>query len=409
MAHMVLHKTRCRICDGSNLRKFLELGDLPLPNAFLREQQLNEKEPRYPLVVAFCPDCGLVQLMDVVPKEEMFTEYLYFSGASRPIPKHFAEQAREISQRFPGFMVEIGSNDGTLLRALKQHGVKAIGVEPARNIAKLANEAGLKTINDFFTEKLAKSILNERGHASAVIANNVVAHIDDVHELVKGVKTLLAPDGVFIFEVPYLEGLISKCEYDTIYHEHLSYFALRPLIELFSMHGLEIFDVKRLEVHGGSIRVYVRRSTDTTVSKRVADLIMLERRLKLDSFETYERFAARVESNKQVLKTVLTILKDEGKRIVGYTAPAKGNVLLNYCGIGTDILSYTIDTTPAKQGLYTPGMHIPIYPTQKFRDDQPDYALMLAWNYEQEILAKEQAYRDKGGKFIVPIPELRIV
>jgi len=406
---MMSHKNRCRICNSSNLFKFLELGDLPLPNAFLREDQLTKAEPRYPLNVGFCQECGLVQLMDVVPKEEMFSEYLYYSSASRSISKHFAEQAKEVAERFPGFVVEIGSNDGTLLRALKQNDVIAVGVEPAKNIAKLANDVGLQTINDFFSKDLARRIADESGHASAIIANNVVAHIDNSHELVESVETLLAPDGVFIFEVPYLVDLVSKLEYDTIYHEHLSYFAMRPLMELFEMHDMKIFDVKRLGVHGGSIRVYVRRNNSGSVSGQIAELLMLERRLKLDSPETYSKFTARIETNKIFLQTLLKLLKDLGKRTVGYAAPAKGNVLLNYCDIDTNILPYTVDTTPAKQGLYTPGTHIPIYPPQKFRDEQPDYALMLAWNYEQEILAQEHAYHQKGGKFIIPIPYPRIV
>jgi len=406
---MGIHRKKCRICGSSNLFKFLELGDLPLPNAFLREDQLEKAEPRYPLNVAFCEVCGLVQLMDVVPKEEMFSEYLYFSSASRPIPKHFDEQAREYADKFPGFMVEIGSNDGTLLQALKQNGVKAVGVEPAKNIAKLANESGLVTINDFFSEELANNIVDEWGYASAVIANNVVAHIDDSHGLVEGIEALLSPEGVFIFEVPYLADLISKLEYDTIYHEHLSYFAIRPLIELFDMHNMEIFDVKRLGIHGGSVRIYVRKKNSASISRQVGELLMLERRLKLDFPETYLKFAAKIETNKLFLRTVLNIIKDTGKQIIGYAAPAKGNILLNYCGIDTGILPYTIDTTPAKQGLYTPGTHIPIYPPRMFRDDSPDYALLLAWNYEREILAKEQAYRKKGGKFIIPIPYPRIV
>lgn len=411
---MVTHKTKCRICDGSNLTKFLDLGIMPPANGFMQKSKLDSPEPMYPLVVDFCGDCGLVQLEDVVQKEVLFRDYIYFSSVTDTIPQHFAQQAEEVTERFASkdsLVVEIGSNDGVLLKALKKYGVKPLGVEPATNLAKFANSIGLETINNFFSEELAHEIAQKRRKARIIIGNNVVGHIDDLHDLVRGVNTLLEDDGVFILEVPYLVDLIEKKEYDTIYHEHLSYFSIRSLMELFGQFNMQIFDVKRfLNIHGGSIRVYVRKINGVCRHPaKMVSLLALEKRMKLDSVETYLEFAAQIASNKKRLLSLLNKLKADGKSIVGYGAPAKGNVLLNYCKIGTETLDYIIDSTQAKQGLYTPGMHIPVLAPEKFREDCLDYALMLAWNFEEEILKKEFRYREGGGKFIIPIPDPRIV
>lgn len=402
----------CRICGDKTLHKFLSLGPMPLANGFLREHQLSGPEPSYPLDVCFCGTCGLVQLGYVVASEIMFTDYPFLTSASEPARLHFAELAEDVIQRFSiplgSLVVDIGSNDGTLLQNFQKHGMKALGVEPATNIAKLAASRGIETINDFFSQRVAEVICAERGQAKVITATNVFAHVHDLESLLRGVNYLLADDGVFTIEVPYLVDLLDKLEFDTIYHEHLSYFAVRPLITLFAKFGIGIVEVQRISHAGGSLRLCVQRSAQSP-SSSVAELLKLEAEVRLDLLETYYKFGEGVEQVKGTLLSLLKSLKGQGVSIAGYGAPAKGNVLLNYCKIGTDILDYIIDTTPFKQGCYTPGMHIPVFPESRFHETPPDYTLLLAWNYANEILRKEETYRKAGGKFIVPIPKPHLV
>ncbi len=385
---------------------------MPLANGFLLEEQLSAPEPCYPLDVCFCSTCGLVQLGYVVAPEIMFKDYPFLTSASEPAKLHFAEFAEDVIQRFPmpsgSLVVDIGSNDGTLLQNFQKHGMKALGIEPATNVAKLATLRGIETINDFFSQRLAEIICTERGQARVVTAANVFAHVHDLNSLLHGVNYLLDKDGVFAIEVPYLVDMLDKLEFDTIYHEHLSYFSVRPLVTLFAKFGMGIVEVQRISPAGGSLRLYVQRSVHSLPSS-VAELLKLEAEARLDSLETYQKFAQGAKQVKEALLLLLKSLKGQGASIVGYGAPAKGNVLLNYCKIGTDILDYIIDTTPFKQGCYTPGMHIPVFPESRFHEAPPDYALLLAWNYANAILQKEEKYRQNGGKFIMPTPEPRLI
>ncbi len=363
----------------------------------------------YPLDVCVCNTCKLVQLDGVVPAEVLFKDYIYVSGTSNTLRTHFKQLATEVVERFgltsSSLVMDIGSNDGTLLKYFQDLNVKTLGVEPATNLARLSRERGIDVINDFFGKKTAESILPKRD-VGAILATNVFAHVNNLDDFLQGVNLLLDDRGALVIEVPYLVDLLDKMLFDTIYHEHLSYFALEPLMTLFHRFDMKIIDVKRIDSHGGSIRIYVVKSTSPIRPTRsVTELLQLESRHGLNSLDTYLEFASQVKLIKEKLLVMLKRFKNEGKKIVGYGAPAKGNTLLNYCGIGNDILDYIVDESPLKQGLYTPGTHIEVLPTKYLREDSPSYALLLAWNYASEILEREQEFRSKGGKFIVPIPD----
>jgi len=402
----------CHICQSKKLHKIHSLGPIPLANSFLKPDQLGVTEPYYPLDVCFCSNCGLVQLAQVIAPGILFKDYAYLTGTSEPMKAHFAKLAESTIQRFSltegDLVLDIGSNDGTLLENFQRHGMRVLGVEPATNVAKLASLRGVETLDDFFDESLARRICLDRGQPRAILGTNVLAHVADLEGFLRGVNHLLANDGVFVIEVPYLVDMLSRVEFDTIYHEHLRYFAVRPLIALFSKFSMGIVDVERVNVHGGSLRVYVQKFIHSLPSS-VTELLNLETEAKVDSLETYRKFAEDVSRVKEDLLSLLKALKNQGAKIAGYGAPAKGNILLNYCKIGTDILDYISDTTPFKQGCYTPGMHIPVFPESHFHELPPDYALLLAWNYADAILQKEHRYRQAGGKFIVPIPKSQIV
>jgi len=353
-----------------------------------------------------------VQLAQVIAPGILFKDYAYLTGTSEPMKAHFAELAESAIQRFSltegDLVLDIGSNDGTLLENFQRRGMRVLGIEPATNVAKLALLRGVETWGNFFDESLARRICSDKGHPRAILATNVLAHVADLEGFLRGVNHLLADDGVFGIEVPYLVDMLNRVEFDTIYHEHLRYFAVRPLIALFSKFGMSIVAVERVSVHGGSLRVYGQKFIPSLPSS-VTELLSLETEAKIDSLETYQKFAEDVRRLKEDLVSLLKALKKQGAKIAGYGAPAKGNILLNYCKIGTDILDYVTDTTPFKQGCYTPGMHIPVFPESHFHEFPPDYALLLAWNYAGSILQKESEYRRNGGKFILPIPEPEVV
>lgn len=405
-------RKKCRICSSQNLKLILDLGSQPPANFFIKKKEMS-KEKKFPLRLFFCKDCYLLQLCDVVNKKFLFSNYLYLTGASKPIVSHFAKYVKNIYKNYlykktNPLVVEIGSNDGSLLREFKKFEVLILGIEPASNIAKLANRSKIRTKNAFFSSKLAKSI-SAKQKADVVIANNVVGHVDNLKDFVKGVKLLLADDGVFVFEVPYAMELIKKLEFDTIYHEHLSYFTVHPLIKLFDQFDLEIFDVQKQKVHGGSIRVFVGSKGIRKIKQNVKKMIHYEHQNKVSSIKTYKKFSCEIINLRSTLLNKLKKLKKE-KKLFGYGAPAKGNVLLNYCGIDTKILDFIVDTTTLKQGLYTPGTHIPVLsPKMISKKGKNDVALMLAWNYSKEILKKEKKIRRRGGKFLIPIPKPRLV
>lgn len=403
----------CRICGSDLIFEFLSLGSMPIPNGFLSKKELKKPEPFYPLGVFVCEKCWLVQLTHVIPAEIMFKNYLYIPSTSTTMLNHFKKFAEDTIRNFSltdkDLVIDIGSNDGSLLGYFKEYEINVLGIDPASNLAQVARLKGINTIDDFFTEKLAKRIVKDSGKARIITATNVVAHINNLHNLISGIKVLLEKNGVFIMEFPYLVDLLEKNEFDTIYHEHLSYFSIRPLIELFKQHGMYIFQIKRLTVHGGSVRIYIAKEksafqTNQSVQKFVKEELLR----KLNTKDAYEDFGRRVRIIKRDLKTYLKKIKLQGKTIVGYGASAKGNVLLNYCKIGTDLLDYIVDSILYKHGRYTPGTHIPIFPEIRLQKDIPRYALILAWNFADEIIRKQTKYRKKGGQFIITIPYLRI-
>ena len=408
----VIELKNCRTCGQESLKTFLSLGPMPIPNGFLKPEQLFDGEAYFPLDVAFCESCGLMTLVHVVRPDIMFRNYVYIPGTSKTMVDHFTEMAKENIDRFQlgsnSLIVDIGSNDGTLLKQFKTHGVKVLGIDPAKNIAAEATKQGIETITEFFGENLAKEVVKKKGQANLITGTNVIAHINDLVDLMKGIDVLLKDDGTFVGEFPYLVDLIEHDEFDTIYHEHLSYFSIRSLLALAERVNFEVFDVKRTSVHGGSIQVFFRKK-GLNKEPFVSDLVLLERAKKLDTIEPFKNFAAQTLKKKGELTTLLVELKSRGKQIVGYGAAAKGNVLTNFFKIGPDILDYIVDSIPYKHGLYTPGLHIPIHSEDRLLEDLPDYALILAWNFADEIIEKNSEFRRRGGKFINTVPSIRIV
>ncbi|OGE78153.1 MAG: hypothetical protein A2751_03255 [Candidatus Doudnabacteria bacterium RIFCSPHIGHO2_01_FULL_46_14] len=402
----------CRICRSTALAEFFNLGEQPLANSFLKAEDLEKQEPYYPLRVLFCESCNLIQLGEVVNPELMFGDYVYFSSGM-PASAHFRTYAENIVKRFVSrsedLFVEIGSNDGHFLSVVKETHANILGIDPAKNIAAVANKKGIKTIPDFFGARVAADTAAQYGLAKVILGNNVVAHIDDHHDLAAGVDKLLAPDGVFIFEAPYLVDMFENLTFDTIYHEHLSYLAVRPMIKLLDQYNLEIFDVEIHPIQGQSIRVFAGRKGVRPVQGSVTGLINKELAMKLDQIASYFKLAEKIENLKKEVKDLVNDLKARGKRIIGYGAPAKGNTLLNYYRIGADILDYATEELPSKIGLYTPGTHIPVVHVSEFRDNPPDYAFFLAWNYRDAVFEKEMDFRRKGGKFIMPVGEVRML
>lgn len=407
---------KCRICFSPRLYKFLDLGEMPIPNGFLNKNDLRLVESKFELSCLFCQECGLVQLSKVVNPNLMFKNYVYIPSGARVMMNNFSNLSYQIYKRLKlndkSLVIDIGSNDGSLLTFFKSYGTKVLGIDPAANLAKLAVMRGIPTETKLFNLNSAKNISTKYGKADAIVATNVIAHIDNLHSVLQGVSHLLSENGLFVSEFPYFLDLIKKNEFDTIYHEHLSYFALRPWARLIENYGFEIESVQRLQIHGGSLRItHKRRSSKKSTHRNhtVKYLISLENKYNIYSVNSLDEFAQNVENLKFDLLRLLRDLKKKGKMIVGYGAAAKGNVLTNYFGIGNNLLDYIVDSTPYKQGLFTPGKHIPVFSEKKLLEDKPDYALILAWNFADEIVRKEKEFRKKGGKFIIPIPAIKII
>ncbi len=404
----------CRICKGIRLFEFLDLGFTPPADSFLRKEQLREPETHYPLKVLMCGDCGLAQLSHVVSPEVLYRhDYPYESSMTRTGQLHWGDFARSVAQRMnlgaDDLVIDIGSNVGVLLQAFKDSGARTLGVEPASNIARLAEKHGIETVDEFFSADVARQLANDKGQATVITATNVFAHIDDLDSLAEAVDLLLHPRGAFIIEAPYFVNLIERLEYDTIYHEHLSYLSVKPLVRFFERFNLEVFEVEQQDIHGGSFRVHVARKGVMPRSPMIRQLLASEERSGVHTVDVLRRFATAVESNRRDLTWLLRRLKHEGKRIAGASAPAKGMTLLNYCRIGPETLDFVTEKSTLKIGRFTPGTHIPVLSDAELVGRNVDCALLLAWNFAEEIMSNLGEFREKGGRFIIPIPSPHIV
>lgn len=399
----------CRMCNSTRLFDFLDLGFTPPADQFRRRDQLLQPSAHYPLIVCLCEDCGLVQLRYVVSPEILYRQdYPYEASTTRTGQQHFHDFAASVVDKFDlgesDLAVDIGSNVGVLLEGFKDCGLRVLGVDPATNIVRIAEKRGIETIDEFFTEDVAASIVADRGQASVISGSNVFAHIDDLNGFGQAVDILLEDTGVLVIEVPHLLHLISNLEYDTIYHEHLSYISVEPLVDFFSRFGMQVINVERKDIHGGSIRIFISRQGVHPVEDSVAEIIAQEQAHGLRDRQTLLEFAERVWANRAELIWLLRKLKHEGKSIAAVSAPAKGMTLLNYCKIGRETLDYVTEKAPLKIGRFTPGDHIPVLPDARLYNTRPDYVLLLAWNFAQEIMANISDYTEAGGKVIVPIP-----
>jgi len=401
----------CYICSNKNLSKFLDLGNHPPPLNFVSKDDLMTKQETFPLQVYFCNDCGLVQLGDAVDPNVMFKNYLYTSGVSTAFKNHLSNFAKTLVDKFSpnknDLVIDIASNDGTLLKFFQNFGLRVLGIEPS-NIADLAKENGVKTVKEFFNESVAKNILKDHGQAKIITITNAFAHIKDLDSIMNGIKLLLNENGVFVSESQYLADIIEKLEYDTIYHEHLRYYSLRSLVKLFDIYGMEVFDCERISSHGGSIRVYASFKGKFSKTQNIQQVLEIEDKLKLLSFTTYEEFANRVYENRKKLNVLLKNIKSSGKTIVGISAPARSSTILNFCTIDSTILDYVAEKSPLKIGKFTPGSHIEVVDDEKLIETQPDFALLLSWHLSDSIIPK---IKNDGyeGKIVIPLPEPKII
>ncbi len=404
----------CRFCGAALHHTFVDLGMSPLCESYVSAEQLNRMEPFYPLHVFVCDRCYLVQLEEYVSPEHIFTEYAYFSSYSDAWLQHAKNYVEMITARFKldasSLVIEVGSNDGYLLQYLVEKNIPVLGIEPARNVAKVAIEKGVPTRTDFFGTETARQLAAEGKRADLLMGNNVLAQVPNLNDFVAGLKILLKPQGVITIEFPHLMRLAAENQFDTIYHEHFSYFSFITAEKIFAAHGLALFDVEELSTHGGSLRIYACHSDDDSksMSERVSALEQREHSAGLTDLAYYAAFGERVRETKRALLDFLIQAKRAGKSVVGYGAPGKGNTLLNYCGIRTDFIDFTVDRNPYKQGMFLPGTHIPIYHPDRLREFQPDYVLILPWNLKEEIIQQVGYIGEWGGRFIVPIPKVQV-
>ncbi len=404
----------CRFCGATLHTTMVDLGMSPLCESFLTAEQLNGPETFLPLHVRVCESCLLAQVQEYVSPEEIFDEYAYFSSYSTAWLDHARRYAEAMTDRLllgpDSLVVELASNDGYLLRWFVERGIPVLGIEPAGNVAQVAIDAGIPTRVEFFGRDYAGALAAEGVQADLVLGNNVLAQVPDLNSFVAGITRVLAPGGTVTIEFPHLQRLMAENQFDTIYHEHFSYFSLLATERIFAAHGLTLFDVEELWTHGGSLRVYGRHAADTgrRVTEAVERVRAGELAFGLDRMETYERFGAQVEATKRRILSFLIEARDAGKRVVGYGAPGKGNTLLNYCGVRTDLLEFTVDRNPYKHGRFLPGTHIPVHPPEALDAARPDYVLILPWNLRDEIATQLAHVREWGGRFVVPIPEIDV-
>lgn len=405
----------CRFCGALLRQTFVDLGMSPLSNSYLRAENLCQMEPFYPLHARVCAQCFLVQLEQFAHPENIFGDYAYFSSYSDTWLCHARTYAEEMIERLQlgsnSLVVEVASNDGYLLQYFRAKGIRVLGVEPARNVAQAAEEKGIRTLARFFGTRTAQELLAQGGQADLIVANNVLAHVPDLRDFVAGLKMLLKQDGILTLEFPHLLRLMEGCQFDTIYHEHFSYFSLCTAEKILAKHGLSVFDVQEFPTHGGSLRLFACHAGTGArpLRDRVLHLRTRENNAGLSVIETYTRFGEKVHETKRALLNLLIGLKREGKSVAGYGAPAKANTLLNYCGIGGDFLDYTVDISPHKQGLFLPGTHIPILHPDEIRRTRPDYVLILPWNLREEIIGQMADVRQWGGRFVIPIPAAEVI
>src|ERR1700676_2738913 len=405
---------KCRFCGTPLAHTFVDLGMSPLCESYLTAEQLNQMEPFYPLHVFVCANCFLVQLQEYVSTESIFTEYAYFSSFSESWLAHAKAYTHEMIERFAldanSQVVELASNDGYLLQYFVERGIPALGIEPAANVAAAAIQKGVPTLVKFFDRELARQMAANEHQADLLLGNNVLAQVPDLNGFIAGMKILLKPDGAITMEFPHLLKLMEEKQFDTIYHEHFSYFSFLAAEKIFLAHGLALFDVEELSTHGGSLRIYACHADDRSkdISPRVLSLRAQEKAAGLSTLQTYFSFAAQVAEARYSLLDFLISARRAGKRIAGYGAPGKGNTLLNYCSIRSDLLPFTVDRNPYKHGKFLPGSHIPIFPPEYIREAQPEYVLILPWNLKDEIMGQLAYIREWGGQFVVPIPEVRL-
>jgi SAM-dependent methyltransferase len=403
----------CIVCGGESVEQFLDLGETALANKFLAEDELDTPEPTYPLRVGFCHGCGHVQLIERVPPAAMFEDYLYLSSASDTLRSHLYELSDIVVTRNDltpdDLVIDIGCNDGTLLLGFARHGVRTLGVDPARNLAELAEHSGIDRFVGFFDSHSSREIVDRWGHASVITATNTFPHIPELHDFMEAIGRALAPGGAFVIEAHYLVDMLEQGAFDTIYHEHVSYWALGPMQTLFERHGMQAVHAERLPIHHGQLRITVQRQGEGDVDSSVDRILERERELEIDRFSTYEAFAGETHRIKQELNETVAMLLHDHNRVVGYGAPAKGSTLLSFLELGPDKISYIVDRSPLKQGRYTPGSHIPVVAPERLLTDQPDYVLLLAWNFADEVLDQQADYRGRGGRFIIPVPRVQVV
>jgi SAM-dependent methyltransferase len=405
---------RCRSCGAGECEEVLSVGRTPLANALLTEDDLARPEARYPLDVVRCPACTLVQITETVPPEQLFRDYAYFSSFSDTMLAHAEALAKRLArERHLGassLVIEVASNDGYLLRHYRDAGIRVLGIEPARNIARVAEERGIETISEFFDDTLGAALARDGRRADVIHAHNVLAHVPDLNGFVSGIARVLKPGGVAVIEAPYLKDLLDKLEFDTIYHEHLSYFSATALDRLLACHALRLYDVERVPIHGGSLRLFVcPQEAGTGPSAAVTSLLEAEEAWGVGRRASYAAFAARVERLRRDLVDVVRGLKAVGRSVAAYGAAAKGCTLLSYCGLGAADLDFVADRSPHKIGRYMPGARLRIEPPASLLERQPDYVLLLTWNFAEEILEQQAEYRARGGRFIIPLPEVRLV
>lgn len=407
-------QSKCRSCGATLEHTFVDLGMSPLANSYVKPEQLNCMEPFYPLHVFVCGKCLLVQLEQFSSPADIFSDYAYFSSFSDSWLAHAKAYVDMITPRFSlgknSKVVEIASNDGYLLQNFVARGIPVLGVEPAANVAEVAKGKGIQTEVLFFGEKTARDLVEDGWSADLIIGNNVLAHVPDLNDFVRGLKLLLKPSGLVTMEFPHLLQLMNQSQFDTIYHEHFSYFSFLAVEQVFAGHGMKLFDVEELPTHGGSLRIYAAHTEDSSkqVQPRAKELKSREQEAGYGRLDHYLSFGSKVEGVKRTLLSFLISAKQEGKRVVGYGAPAKGNTLLNYCGVRTDLIDCTVDRSPHKQGHFLPGVHIPIYAPDQIRRTRPDYVLILPWNLREEVMEQMSHIREWGGKFVVPIPEVKV-